>query len=80
MHMVFSERVNSDASEPTHGPIRLERVESTGGDATVRHVDQLGTETLADFYDAIEGGTSMSHTLEEGEIIVFGDYYRVERI
>ena len=61
-------------------PFVLERTESVPTDATVRHVDQLDTETLESFYETLEGdGSTLDATvdLEVGEIIVFTDYYRV---
>jgi len=63
--------------------LTLERVESVDLNATVRHVDQLDSETLAAFYEAVTGDRAVPVTatdLEPGEIIVFTDYYRVERI
>ncbi|ELY52960.1 hypothetical protein C493_15223 [Natronolimnohabitans innermongolicus JCM 12255] len=62
---------------------RLEPVESVPPTATVRHVDQLDTETLDYFYDAVENGRALpadgATNLEVGEIIVFNGYVRVER-
>ncbi|MFB1063804.1 hypothetical protein [Natrinema sp. H-ect4] len=63
--------------------LTLERVESVERDATVRHVDQLDSETLAAFYGAITGDRTVPITatdLEPGEVIVFTDYYRVKRV
>ncbi|WP_254531626.1 hypothetical protein [Natrinema gelatinilyticum] len=62
--------------------VTVERVESVAATATVRHVDQLDSETLAAFYEAVTDDRPVSPaetSLEEGEIIVFTDYYRVER-
>ncbi|WP_226039327.1 hypothetical protein [Natrinema sp. DC36] len=63
--------------------LTLERVESVERNATVRHVDQLDSETLAAFYGAVTGDRAVPVTatdLEPGEVIVFTEYYRVERV
>jgi len=62
--------------------VRLERVESVAPDATVRHVDQLDSETLEAVYTALSADRSVPAAgtgLEPGEVIVFTDYFRVER-
>ena len=69
-------------SDHCHRSLHLERVESVTSDATVRHVDQLETETLETIYAALNGNRSISATdtdLEVGEIIVFTEYLRVVR-
>ncbi|SEH12943.1 hypothetical protein SAMN04487967_1044 [Natronorubrum sediminis] len=69
-------------SDQFHQSLHLERVESVTSDATVRHVDQLETETLETIYAALEGNGSIPATdvdLEVGEIIVFTEYRRVVR-
>ncbi|SIR34219.1 hypothetical protein [Natronorubrum daqingense] len=69
-------------SDHCHQSLRLERVESVTSDATVRHVDQLETETLETIYAALEGNRPIPATgtdLEVGEIIVFTEYLRVVR-
>lgn len=74
--------MNMAPSELLCRSLQLERVESVTPDATVRHVDQLDTETLETFYRALEDDAASPTTesdLEDGEIIVFTDYYRVER-
>ncbi|WP_254525140.1 hypothetical protein [Natrinema caseinilyticum] len=71
------------ASELRRRSVTVERVESVTATATVRHVDQLDSETLAAFYEAVTDDRPVSPAetiLEEGEIIVFTDYYRVERV
>ncbi|WP_247002467.1 hypothetical protein [Halosolutus gelatinilyticus] len=62
--------------------LQLRRVSAVEVEAAVRHVDQLDEETLTAVYDAVENDRSISTVgaeLESGEIIVFTDYYRVER-
>jgi|GEM_PF-231053 len=81
--------MNMAASEPSRRSVqldrvdvRLERVESVAPDATVRHVDQLDSDTLEAVYEAISTDRSVlaaGTTLEPGEVIVFTDYFRVER-
>lgn len=74
--------MNMAASELRRRSLALERVESVPADATVRHVDQLDSETFGAFYDAVTGDHCVSDPtpdLEPGEVIVFTDYYRVER-
>jgi hypothetical protein len=69
-------------SEPQRRSVTLERVESVPTDATVRHVDQLDSETLAAFYEAVSTRRPVSASgtdLEAGEVIVFTEYYRVQR-
>ena len=61
-------------------PLTLECAESVSRDATVRHVDQLDAETLAAFYETVDGDGSTLDAdvdLEPGEVVVFTDYYRV---
>ena len=63
--------------------IHLERVESVATDATVRHVDQLDSETLESVFRAVSENRPVpvaETDLEPGEVIVFTDYYRVERV
>nr|WP_238717344.1 hypothetical protein [Natronorubrum halophilum] len=71
------------ASELHHRSLRLERVESVTAETSVRHVDQLDAETLESFYTTLEDdlpGPGADPDLEDGEVIVFTDYYRVKRI
>ena len=80
MNMATSELQRSDHA---HRSLHLERVETVATGETVRHVDQLETETLDSFYRTLVDGRSIpvSDTgLELGEIIVFTDYYRVESV
>ena len=81
--------MNMAASEPRRQSVqldrvdvRLERVESVAPDATVRHVDQLGSDALEAVYAARCTDRSVPAAgtgLEPGEVIVFTDYFRVER-
>ncbi|WP_394347993.1 hypothetical protein [Natronorubrum halophilum] len=71
------------ASELHRRSLRLERVESVTAETNVRHVDQLDAETLESFYTTLEDdlpGPGSDPDLEDGEVIVFTDYYRVKRI
>jgi len=80
MNMATSELQRSDHA---HCSLHLERVETVAADETVRHVDQLETETLAAFYATLVGDRPIpvSETdLEPGEVVVFTDYYRVESV
>ncbi|QLK27493.1 hypothetical protein HYG81_07805 [Natrinema zhouii] len=73
---------NTAATDLRGHAVTLERVESVPADAPVRHVDQLEGETLTAFYEAVTDDRSVPAAevdLEAGEIIVFTDYYRVER-
>ncbi|WP_238387024.1 hypothetical protein [Natrialba swarupiae] len=57
----------------------METIESG---ATVKHVDQLEAAALEEVREILAGERStvpQASTLEEGEVIVFTDYYRVER-
>ncbi|MGQ3411213.1 hypothetical protein ACT4ML_02995 [Natrinema sp. LN54] len=75
--------MNMAASTLRRRSLRLERVDSVATDATVRHVDQLDSETLGAVYRAVSDGrpvTTAETDLEPGEVIVFTDYYRVERV
>ncbi|MEY7850681.1 hypothetical protein AB7C87_15945 [Natrarchaeobius sp. A-rgal3] len=77
--MSFSDR---SASEFPGRPSTLRRVETVESGATVRHVDQLESAALEEFLEMLAGDRSTippESELEEGEIVVFTDYYRVER-
>ena len=68
------------SSELLRRQLTLERVESVSEAETVRHVDQLDTETLAAFYETVDGDESTLDAdadLEPGEVVVFTEYYRV---
>ncbi len=74
--------MNMPASELRRRSLTLERVDSLGSNASVRHVDQLDSETVTAFYEAVSDDREVPAAetdLEAGEIIVFTDYYRVER-
>ena len=81
--------MNMAASEPSPRSVRLDRVdvrlepvESVAPDATVRHIDQLDSDTLEAVYAAVSTDRSLSAAgtgLEPGDVIVFTDYFRVER-
>ena len=80
MNMATSELHRNDCPDRS---LHLERVETVAAAETVRHVDQLETETLDAFYATLTGTQSISvaeTNLEPGEIIVFTDYYRVESV
>ncbi|AFO57697.1 MULTISPECIES: hypothetical protein [Natrinema] len=82
MNMAASERRRRSV-RIEHADARLEQVESVAASATVRHVDQLDTETLAAVYRAVSNDRPVSTAatdLEPGEILVFTDYYRVARV
>ncbi|WP_160047299.1 hypothetical protein [Natrialba sp. INN-245] len=77
--MSFSDRSASEF--PCRAPT-LRRVETIESGATVRHVDQLETAALEEVREILAGERStvpQASALEEGEVIVFTDYYRVER-
>ncbi|MBZ6495466.1 hypothetical protein [Natrinema longum] len=82
MYMAASEHRSRSVQLETV-EVRLEPVESVGADATVRHIDQLGSGTLAAVYRAAatDRTVSVAETeLEPGEVIVATDYYRVEPV
>ncbi|ELZ18865.1 hypothetical protein NP511_13130 [Natrinema thermotolerans] len=82
MNMATSE-LQSRSVRPESAAVRLERVPSVPADATVRHVDQFETETLDAIYRAVTEDRPVSAAetdLEPGEVIVFTDYFRVERV
>jgi len=57
----------------------VRRVESIGGEDTVRHVDELSDEELSAFLAGINGASIGTAPLDDGDVIVFTDYFRVER-
>ncbi|MDS0475191.1 hypothetical protein [Natrinema sp. 1APR25-10V2] len=62
--------------------LRVREVETVGAADAVTHVDELSEETLQRFYEVVESGpvTGLEDaSLEPGEVIVFTEYYRVER-
>ncbi|AEH38470.1 hypothetical protein [Halopiger xanaduensis] len=78
--MAFSEL---SAGEPLGRRLTVRRVESVESNATVRHVDQLETDEFQEFYNLLEDGQPLpadETALEDGEIVVFTDYFRVEAI
>ncbi|GAB3671816.1 hypothetical protein [Halopiger thermotolerans] len=78
--MAFSE---PSAGEPLTRLLTVRRVESVDSTATVRHVDQLETDEFQAFYDLLEDGQALpaeETALEDGDIVVFTDYFRVEAI
>ncbi len=82
MNMATSE-LQRRSVRPESVAVQLERVPSAPADATVRHVDQLDTETLDAVYRAVADDRPVPAAetdLEPGEVIVFTDYYRVERV
>ncbi len=61
----------------------LRRVESVPADATVRHVDQLEESALTWFLETLESGVHASasveaHGFEDGDVIVFTAWYRID--
>ncbi|MFC6769476.1 hypothetical protein [Natrinema soli] len=62
--------------------LRVREVETVGAVDAVTHVDELSDETFQRFYEAVESDSTAGladASLEAGEVIVFTDYYRVER-
>ncbi|SEW13756.1 hypothetical protein [Natrinema salifodinae] len=67
---------------------RLLRVREVDDDVhaadTVRHIDELSDDTLQRFYEAIDSRAPIAGLddpeLEDGTVVVFTDYYRVERV
>lgn len=75
--MASSEQSRSDL---LGRPLTVRRVESVDATATVRHVDQLDADELDAFVGLVENDrptVAGDVSLEEGEVIVFTDYYRV---
>jgi len=73
------------ASDAVNATIRVERTESVPEDATIRHYDELPSETARRFpalaegvpSDAVvENGSTLDFT--DGEFVVFTGYYRVQ--
>ncbi|QRV13664.1 hypothetical protein [Haloterrigena salifodinae] len=72
--------MNMASGELLQRQLRLERADSVSTGATVRHVDQLDTDTLEAFYESLEANRTLAESdvdLEAGDIIVFTEYYRV---
>ncbi|MFP8953932.1 hypothetical protein ACLI4Z_13335 [Natrialbaceae archaeon A-arb3/5] len=58
----------------------VHRIDSVEASASVRHVDQLDTDSLQAFLQCLDGdrATLADETeFEEGDVIVYTDYYRV---
>jgi len=66
-------------SEVHQSGLSLRRVEAPGVEDTVRHVDELSDEELSAFLAGLHGPAGAPGPLEAGEVIVFTDYFRVER-
>ncbi|MFC4542986.1 hypothetical protein ACFO5R_13745 [Halosolutus amylolyticus] len=63
--------------------LQLRPVATVDANATVRHVDQFDEETLSALWSAIETDRSLPAAgtgLEPGDVVVFTDYYRVDRV
>ncbi|WP_174811935.1 hypothetical protein [Salinadaptatus halalkaliphilus] len=76
--MATSEQLRSDR----RGRMTVRPVESVPPTATVRHVDQLEADALEAFLELVSGNRSRDvdeTTLEPGEVVVFTEYYRLER-
>ncbi|OLZ39792.1 hypothetical protein A6E15_01805 [Natrinema saccharevitans] len=81
MNMASSD-LRRRAVRPEPPAVKLERIPSVPADATVRHVDQFETGTLDVIYHAVAENRPIPAAetgLEPGEVLVFTDYYRVER-
>lgn len=57
---------------------RVHATDQIPANATVRHVDQLTDAELDAFLRLLDGETVPASALEDGQVIVFTDYYRVE--
>ena len=78
--MAFSEQ---SRSESLVRPVTVRPVESVDSAATVRHVDQREPDDLEDFLALVAGDRAVAAAetpLEEGDVIVFTDYYRVASV
>ncbi|WP_195892463.1 hypothetical protein [Halopiger goleimassiliensis] len=78
--MALSEQSHQEPVRRAHA---LRRVESVDPSASVRHVDQLEPaelELLLGLADSDASIPADESPLEAGEVIVFTDYYRVERV
>jgi hypothetical protein len=66
-------------SEVQHSGLSVRRVDEVRGSDTVRHVDELSEAELSAFLAGIDGATTGTAPLDDGDVIVFTDYFRVER-
>ncbi|MFA9425584.1 hypothetical protein [Natronorubrum sp. A-ect3] len=70
-------------SELRGSSLKLTRIESVSADETVHHVDQLESEALDTFYEAVGGNrpiTAAEIGLDAGDVIVGPEYYRVDLV
>jgi len=66
-------------SEIQQSGCSIRRIDSIGAGDSVRHIDELSEDELAAFLDGIDGTVASTAPLDDGDVIVFTDYYRVER-
>jgi len=66
-------------SEVQHSGWSVRRVDSVGSEDTVRHVDELSEVELSAFLAGVNGASLGAVPLDDGDVIVFTDYFRVER-
>lgn len=59
--------------------LTVESVDRVSESATVRHVDQLSTETRRALRELVDGEQRAVSGLEPGEVVVSVSYYRVVR-
>lgn len=59
--------------------LTVESVNRVSESATVRHVDQLSTETRRALRELVDGEQRAVSGLEPGEVVVSVSYYRVVR-
>lgn len=66
-------------SEVQRSGCTVRRIETVGGDEVIRHVDELSDQELTAFLAGVDGGTVSAGSLTDGDVIVFTDYFRIER-
>lgn len=70
--------VNMALSEVQRSGLSVRRVESVRSEDAVRHVDELSDEELSAFLAGVNGASVGTGPFDDGEVIVFTDYFRVE--
>ena len=58
----------------------IRRTEEIGGSDTVKHVDELGEDALDAFLAGISGASIGTGALDDVDVVVFTDYFRVEAV